>query len=193
MKRSLPHPSVRTEHTPIDLTHTPLVFPLPGAQLHLSAGPHLPTPHATAAHGHTPNQHRFFDCSPCSSIHRECVNRVSHFHHSSHRPVSPLGPVPTHHHFVTHTSFRTNPQMKPKPLRSCVPRCGKSTGHSNNSILAHTSWHRLCFLDPCVKIARAILRTLKCVLSRRHLVGRFSRTRECKLSHRNCDSCKLLS
>ena len=95
-RRALSHPPVRTEHTPIDLTHTPLDFPLSGAQLHLSAGPHLPTPHATAAHGHTPNQHRFCDCSSCPSIHRECGDRVSHFHHSSRRAVSPLGPVPTH-------------------------------------------------------------------------------------------------
>ena len=106
-------PTVRTEHTPIDLTHTPLDFPLSGAQLHLSAWPHLPTPHATAAHGHTPNQHRFSDCSSCSKIHHKCGDRVSHFHHSSRRAVSPLGPVPTHHHFVTRT-VRVSPQMKPK-------------------------------------------------------------------------------
>ena len=37
MRRSLPHPSVRTEHTPIDLTHTPLDFPLSGARLHPQA------------------------------------------------------------------------------------------------------------------------------------------------------------
>ena len=38
-----------------------------------------------------------------------------------------------------------------------------------------------------VKIARALLRILKRVLSRRHFVGRFSRTHERNLSHRNCD------
>ena len=50
-RRALSHPPVRTEHTPMDQTHTPLDFPLSGAQLHLSAGPHLPTPHDTPAHG----------------------------------------------------------------------------------------------------------------------------------------------
>ena len=85
MRRSLPHPSVHTEHTPIDLTHTPLDFPLSPARLHPSAGPHLPTPHAAAAHGHTPNQHCFCDCSSYPSIHRECGDRVSRFHHSSRR------------------------------------------------------------------------------------------------------------
>ena len=92
MRRLCLTSSVRTEHTPIDLTHTPHDFPLSGAQLHLSDGPRLPTPHATAAHGHTPNQHRFCDCSSCPSIHRECGDRVSHFHHSSRRAVFPLGP-----------------------------------------------------------------------------------------------------
>ena len=87
---------------------------------------------------------------------------------------------------------RASPQTKPKQLhRVRVPRCSKSIGHSDNSILAHTSWHRLSFLDHGVKIARALLGILKCVLSRRHLVRRFSRTRECKLSHHNCDSCKF--
>ena len=102
VRRSLPHPSVRTEHTPTDLTHTPLDFPPSGAQLHLSAEPHLPTAHATAAHGHTTNQHRFCDCSSCPNIHHKCGDRVSHCH-SSRRAVSPLGPIPTHNHFVIRT------------------------------------------------------------------------------------------
>ena len=149
MRRSLSHPLVRTEHTPIDLTHTPLDIPLSGAQLQLSAGPHLPTPHATAAHGHTPNQHRFCDCSSCPSIHRDCGDRVSHFYHSSHRAVSPLGAVPTHNHVVIRTgcSCQSANEATATPLCSCVPRCSKLTGHSDNSILAHTSWHRLSFHD----------------------------------------------
>ena len=124
-RRALSHPPVRTEHTPIDLTHTPLDFPLSGAQLHLSAGPHLPTPYATAAYGHTPNQHRFCDCFSCSSIHRECGDRVSHFHHFSRRAISPLGPVPAHHHVVTRTgcSCQSANEAKAAPLCSCVPKC----------------------------------------------------------------------
>ena len=38
-------------------------------------------------------------------------------HHSSRRSVSSLGPIPTHHHFVT--PVRASPQMKPKQLH-CV-------------------------------------------------------------------------
>ena len=178
MRRSLPHPSVRTEHTPIDLTHTPLDFSLLGAPLHLSAGPHLPTPHATAAHGHTPNQHRSCDCSSCPSTHRERGDRVSHFHHSSRCGVSEVGPVPTHHHFVTRTgcSCQSANEAKAAPLCTCVPRCRKSTGHSDNSLLAHTSWHRLSFLDRRVRIARALLRILKRVLSRRGFANANSAT-----------------
>ena len=98
---------------------------------------------------------------------------VSHFHHSSRRAVSPLGPVPTHHHFVTRTdcSCQSANEANAAPPRSCDPRCSKSTGHSDNSILAHTSWHRLSFQDPRVKIVGALLRILEHVLSRRHLVG----------------------
>ena len=123
-RRALSHPLVRTEHAPIDVRHTPLDFPLSGAQLHLSAGPHLPTPHATAAHGHTPNQHRFCDCFSCPSIHRECGDRVSHFYHFSRRAVSPLGPVPAHHHVVTRTgcSCQSANEAKAAPLCSCVPK-----------------------------------------------------------------------
>ena len=137
MRLSLPHPSVRTEHTPIDLTHTPLDIPLSGARLHPSAGPHLPTPHAATAHGRTPNQHRSCDCSSCPSTHRKCGDRVSHFHHYSPRAVSPLGPVPTHSHFVIPAgcSCQSANEAEADPPRSCVPRCSKSTGH--------TSWHRL--------------------------------------------------
>ena len=144
------------------LTHTPLDFPLSGARLHPSARPHLPTPHATAAHGHTPNQLRSRDCSSSPSIHRECRDRVSRFHHSSRRAFSPLGPVPTHHHFVTRTgcSCQSTEEAKAAALCSCVPRCSKSTGHSDNPTLARAAWHRLTFLDPRVTIARALLRIL---------------------------------
>ena len=159
MRRFLPHPSVRTEGTPINLTPALLDFPLSGAQLHLSAGPHLPTPHAATAHGHTPNQHRSCNCSSCPSTHRECGDRVGHFHHSSRRAVSPLGPVPTHNHFVIRTgcSCQSANEAKATPLCSCAPRCGQSAGHSDNSTLARTSWHRLSFQDPCVKITWALL------------------------------------
>ena len=121
MRRSLSQPSVRTEHTPIDLTHTPLDFPLSGAQLHISAGPHLPTPHATATHGHIPNQHRFCDCSSCSSIHRECGNESA----ASVTPVVVPFLRLDRYPFTISSSFtlavRASPQMKPKQLHcACV-------------------------------------------------------------------------
>ena len=170
MRRSLPHPSVRTEHTPIDLTHTPLDFPLSGARLHPSTGPHLPTPHAATAHGRTPNQHRSCDCSSCPSTHRECGDRVSHFDHSSCRAVSPLGPVPTHNHFVIRTgcSCQSANEAKPAPQqidmsqRTLLTRLGialtlvsRSLGHSfafssascPGDILSGGSWTRECKLS----------------------------------------------
>ena len=168
VRRSLPHPSVRTEHTPIDLTHTPLDFTLSGARLHPSAGPHLLTPHAAAAHGHTPNQHHSRDCFSCPSIHPECGDRVSRFHRSSRRAVHPLLPVPIHNHFVARTgcSCQSTDEAKAASLYSRAPRRDQSTGHSDNSILAHAAWRRLSFQDPRVKIARTLLRILKRVQSR---------------------------
>ena len=166
MRCSLP-PSVRTEHAPIDLTQTPLDFPLSGAQPHLSAGPHLPTPHVTAAHGHTPNQHRFCDCFSCPSIHRECGSQPLPPLQSSCRfPTWTSTHPPSLRHSHRLFSCQSANEANAAPPRSCAPRCSKSTGHSDNSILAHTSWHRLSFQDPRVKIARALLRILEHVLSR---------------------------
>ena len=147
VRHSLPHPSVRIEHTPIDMTYTLFVLPISGARLHLGAGLRLLTPHAVSAHGHTPNQHHFCDCSSCSIIHRECGDRVSRFHHSSRRAVHPLGPVPIHNHFITRTvcSCQSTDEAQAAPLCSCAPRHSKLTGHSNNSKLAHAAWHRLSF------------------------------------------------
>ena len=71
-RRAGSRPPVRTEHTPIDLTHTLFILLISGARLHLGAGPRLPTPHAVSAHGRTSNQHHFCDCSSCSSIRHEC-------------------------------------------------------------------------------------------------------------------------
>ena len=85
-RRALSHSPVRTEHTPIDLTHTLSVLLISGARLHLGAGPRLPTPRAVSAHGRTPNQHHFRDSSSCSSIRHVCgglSNRFSRLHHSS--------------------------------------------------------------------------------------------------------------
>ena len=114
-RHALSHPPVRTEHTPIDLTHTLLDFPLPGAQLHFSAGPHLPTPHATAARDHTPNEHRLYDCSSCPSVHRECGDRVT-----SITPVVVPFPRWDQYPLTIISSLaldvRVSPQMKPKQL-----------------------------------------------------------------------------
>ena len=65
-----------------DLTHTLLVLLISGARLDLGAGPRLPTPHAVSAHGHTPNQHHFCECSSFSSMRHECGGWSGRFHHS---------------------------------------------------------------------------------------------------------------
>ena len=163
VRRSLPHPSVRTEHTPINLTPALLDFPLSGARLHPSARPRLLTPHAAAAHGHTPNQNRSRDCS-CPSIRHECGDRVSRFHHSSRRAAHSLEPVPIHNHFVTRTGCLCTDEVKAAPLCSCVPSSSKSTGHSDHSTLAHVAQG-----PPCVKIARVLLHVFKCDLFPRYL------------------------
>ena len=43
-------------------------FSISGTRLCLGVGPHPPTPHASLAHGRTPNQHCSHDCSSSSSI-----------------------------------------------------------------------------------------------------------------------------
>ena len=150
VRRSLP------EHTPIDLTHAPLDFPLSGAQLHLSAGPHLPTPHAAAARGHTPNQHRSCDCSSPALTANVGIESAT----STTPVVVPFLRLDWYPLTITSSLALAVPcqpanEAKAAPLCSCVPRCSKSTGHNDG--------HRL---DPRVKIARALLRILKRVLSR---------------------------
>ena len=162
MRRSLPRPSVCTEHTPIDLTHAPLDFPLSGARLHSNAGPRLLTPHAAAAHGRTPNQHR------SRSIHRERGGRANRFHHSSRRAVHWLGPVPIHNHFITRTgrSCGSTDEANAAPLCSCAPR------RTNRPVTATTlnlfTWLSITSLSRTLvsRIARALLRILKRVQSR---------------------------
>ena len=150
VRRSLSHLPVRTEHTPIDLTRTPLNFPLSSARLHSSAGPHLLTPLAAAAHGHTSTAN--VEIESAASITPVVV------------PFIRLDQYP----FTITSSLAlavcASPQMKPKRLH-CARVRSKSTGLSDNSILAHTSWHRLSF-HPRAKIARTLLPIFKRVLSR---------------------------
>ena len=80
---SLPHPSVRTEHTPMDQTP---------ALLDSAFGCSTAPQHMLQLLATRQNQHRSPDCSSCPSIHRECGDRVGRFHRSSRRAVLPLGP-----------------------------------------------------------------------------------------------------
>ena len=85
-------PVVRAEDTPIDLTHTLLDFPLSGDRLHPSAGPHLPTPDATAAHGQTSIALRELLVKTCDEMEQgmpQAISQTSQLF-SSHRKLQTI-------------------------------------------------------------------------------------------------------
>ena len=141
MTHSLPHPSVRTEHTPMDQTPALLDFRFRVLDC---------TPaHATAA-GHTPK--------PASLPRLLLLPQHSPRMWRSSRPLPSLqsscrSTAWTKYPFTITSSLalavRASPQTKPKQLHcSCDPRRSNSTGHSDTSLLAHAAWHRLSFQDP---------------------------------------------
>ena len=146
MRRSLPHPTVRTEHTPIDLTHTLLDFPALGcwtAPQRWAASADSTRCSCSLPHAKPASLPRLLSCA---SIHRECES----FSPFSRRAFHSLEPVLTHSHFVTRTgcSFQSTDEAKVAPLCLCGPWQSKSTGHSGNSKLAHAGLASPLFPGP---------------------------------------------
>ena len=138
--RSLPHPSVRAEHPPINLTRTPfdvLSWALDCASA-LGRNCRLHTLHSLMAARQTSIAPATAPPAPAFVMNVE-IGSVA----STTPVVAPLTRLNQYLSTITPSpalADRASPQMKPTkaPLFSCVPRCSKSTGHSDKASLSKT-------------------------------------------------------